>query len=754
MEKILKYIIWAGLLGICFIPLIVKSTYFFPYIVPKTLAFRITIEVIFLAFLGLAIIKKEYRPKINLVLVLFFLYIISVFISSVAAGSFYFSFWSNNERSEGLLLLLHLFLFLIVLSGFLRRLKDWLIVFEAFFVSGLLVSLVALGQYFNLSWVLGSSGGIRLAATIGNAGYVAGYLIFNIFFGLFLFFFRKNKYLRGYYILGILLQIFIVLNTLSRGGILALVFSLSMFTGYLVFFYLKSNKLVRNTGIIILLLMVFLAGFVLFNRQANWVKNNPVLGRISTISVEAVTAQNRLMTWQSSYQGFKEKPILGYGYENVYQVFDRYFNPKIYRHVGSVVWFDRAHNIIFDRLITGGLIGLFLYLSLLLLPLYYLWRFFRRNKTASHHLIPVIFTLVMLAYFIQNLFIFEALVTYIPLFLILGFVSQFGPSWQGKFSQSKKPYLILLTIGIIAFLPILFMANIKPAVANKELIKAMIKVQTREYKVAYDQFIGVLDRNTAGNQEYRQHLGEFVSNAINVQELDQSWLAQVALKAEQEFDKQIEEKPEQTRNYLMFMRFLNRTYHFNPERLNKSLALAEKAIKLSPTRPQTYYEVAYTQVYLGKYYQSSGQTEKAQELFDQSIVNAQKAIDLNDRVIESYANIVMILLTVEQSEQVQFYLDKMDELGLNYHYEKPLTTMANSAIQAGNYQWTEKFYQELTELYPETPEYWINLALSYAHLGQKEKAVETAEIVKEFGEDYTKQAEQFIQDILEGKFEE
>ncbi|MBL7155301.1 MAG: O-antigen ligase family protein [Candidatus Portnoybacteria bacterium] len=753
MEKILKYIIWAGLLGICFIPLLVRSNYFFPFIVPKTVAFGIIIEVIFLAFLGLAVIKKEYRPKLNLVLALFFLYITTVFLSSILAGSFYFSFWSNNERSEGLLLLLHLFLFLVVLTGFLRRLKDWLIVFEAFFISGLLVCLVALGQYLNLSWLLGSSGGIRLASTIGNAGYVAGYLIFNIFFGLFLFFFRKNRYLRLYYVLGILLQIFIVLNTLSRGGILALAFSLTVFVGYLVFFYLKSNKLVRNTGIIILLLIVFLAGLVFFNKQADWVKDNPVLDRISTISVSATTAQNRLMTWQSAYQGFKEKPMLGYGYENFYQVFDKYFNPKIYRHAGSVVWFDRAHNIIFDRLITGGLVGLFMYLILLFLPLYYLWRWFYRNKIASAYLIPVIFTLVALAYFIQNLFIFEALVTYIPLFLILGFLSQFNPSWQGKLSQSKKPYLVLLTIGVIVFLPILFMVSIKPAAANKELIKAMIKAQTGKYQEAYGQFVEVLERGAFNNQEYRERFSEFVIRAIDIQEVDEDWKRTAALKAEQEFDKQIEEKPKQTRNYLMFMRFLNRTYHFNPERLNKSLALAEKAIKLSPTRPQTYYEVAYTQVYLGKYYQFSGQTEKAQEFFDQSIINAQKAIDLNDRVIESYVNMVMILLTVEQSEQVQFYLDKMDEMGINYHTENSLNKIASSAIYAKNYQSALDFYKELTKNFPNNSDHWLNLALSYAYLGQKEKAVETAEIVKEFGEKYIEQADLFIQEVLSGNFD-
>ena len=752
-EKILKYIIWVGLIAICFIPLIVKSNYFFPFIVPKTLAFKIIIEVLFLAFLGLAVLKKEYRPKLNLVLVLFFLYIVAVFLSSILGGSFYFSFWSNNERNEGLLLLLHLFLYLIILSGFLRRLKDWLIIFEASFVSGLLVSLIALGQYLDLSWLLGSSGGVRLASTIGNAGYVAGYLIFNIFFGLILFFFRKNKYLRTYYILGILLQMFIVLNTLTRGGILALTFTSAIFIAYLVFFYLKSNKLVRNIGMIILLLGVILAGLVFFNRQADWIKNNLILRRISTISISAPTAQKRLMTWQSAYQGFKEKPLLGYGYENFYQVFDKYFNPKIYRHAGSVVWFDRAHNIIFDRLITGGLIGLFLYLSLLLLPLYYLWKYFWKNKISSQYLIPVIFTLVMLAYFIQNLFIFEALVTYIPLFLVLAFLSQFCPNYAKNFCQSKKPYLILLIIGIIVFLPILFSVNTKPASANKALIDALIKAQVKEYQESYDQFIDVIEMDTFGNQEYRQRLAEFIIDITNNQEIDQDWRKAIAEKAEQEYDKQIEEKPQYARNYLMFARFLNRTYQFKLERLAKSIALFEKAVELSPTRPQLYNEVGYSQLYLARYYQSLGEMEKAEQLFDQSIANIQKAIDLNDQVVESHINMVMTLFIAGQSEKVQLHLDKMDEKNINYHGEDALTRMVNSAVHVQEYQWSKKFYQELTELVPSKPKYWINLALSYAYLGQREQAVETAKKVKEFGGDYTKQSELFIQDVLAGRFE-
>jgi len=755
-EKILKFFIWVGLIGICFIPLLVKSNYYFPFIVPKSLAFRIIVEILFLAFLGLAVIKKEYRPKINLILVLFAFYLIAVFLSSALAGTFKLSFWSNNERSEGLLLLIHLFIFLLILSNFLRKIKDWIILFEFSFLSSLLVSFIALGQHLNWNWLMESSGGVRLASTLGNAGYVAGYLIFNIFFGLILFFFKESRYLswfRAYYVLGILLQVFVVFNTLTRGGIIALGFSIFALFCYFIFYHSKSNKLIRNSGIVILLLVAIFSGFLFLNRQADWVHKNNILLSIVSISPKAVTAQNRLMTWNSAYQGFKEKPILGYGYENFYQVFDKYFNPKIYRHAGSVVWFDRAHNMIFDRLITGGLIGLFLYLALLFVPLIYLWKWFIKNKENNNYLMPMIFSLVILAYFIQNMFIFEALVTYIPLFIVLAFLSQFCSNYFEKFSQSKKPYLILLIISIIVFLPVLFSVNIRLASANKGLINAMIKTQKKETEAAYNQFIDVLEMDTPYNQEHRQHFAEFVTGSINSNLVNSDWQKRAATRMIEEFDKQIEEKPKSARNYLMFMRSLNKVYKFDVKWLNKSLDLGEKAIQISSTRPQLYNEIAYSQIYLGKYYESMGDIEKANQVFNQAVINTEKALALNDQVLESYANVIMVLFAVGQSDKVQIYLDKMDENGLNYHKEDVLKRMVSSAIYTKDYNWALKINKELTEIVPDKPDYWIDLALSYAYLGQRGKAIEVAEKVKDFGVEYEEQANLFIQSVLSGGFE-
>jgi len=359
----------------------------------------------------------------------------------------------------------------------------------------------------------------------------------------------------------------------------------------------------------------------------------------------------------------------------------------------------------------------------------------------------------MLAYFIQNLFIFEALATYIPLFIVLAFLSQFCPNYFEKFSQSKKPYLVLLIISIIIFLPVVFSVNVRLASSNNGLIDGMIKTQKKETEAAYTQFVNVLEMNTPYNQEYRQHFAEFTTGSITSNLVDSNWQKRAALKTIEEFDKQIEEKPLSARNYLMYMRFLNKTYNINIEYLNKSLELGEKAAELSSTRPQVYNEMAYSQIYLGKYYESIGNIEKANQVFNEAVINTEKALALNDNVMESYINVIMILFTADQNDKVQIYLDKMDEVGINYHTEDTLKRIVNSAVYAGDYNYASKFNKELTDLVPDKPDYWIDLALSYAYLGEKEKAVEAAEKIKEFGEEYAEQSDLFIQDVLAGRFQ-
>jgi len=383
-----KIIIWLSLAVILFSPLYLNSQLFFPFITTKTFAFNIAVEVMFLTWLFLCFKDNKYQLKFNIAVILMAIYLLLTLISSLLGDYFYRSFWSNNERSEGLVLLLHLFVFLLVLTNFFKKFKDWLYIFDLFFLASLLVGLYALGQFFQLSWLPISTSGLRLAGTIGNAGYMAGYMIFGVFFGSVLFFNRPNFYFKFYYLTVIILEIFIIFNTYTRGGILALVFVGLVFILYFLFYYFPvqdgsrargrlgawDGKILKISGVIIIASLITLSTWLFLNKDADFVKNHELLQRIASISTRSTTAQTRLMAWNSAYQGFKERPIWGWGYENFYQPFDKYFNPRMYEDVGSVVWFDRAHNIIFDRLVSGGLLGLLSYLSLLFLPLYYLWR--------------------------------------------------------------------------------------------------------------------------------------------------------------------------------------------------------------------------------------------------------------------------------------------------------------------------------------------------------------------------------------------
>src|SRR3989344_3553367 len=86
----------------------------------------------------------------------------------------------------------------------------------------------------------------------------------------------------------------------------------------------------------------------------NFVKNSPVLSRFASINVEETTTKSRFMIWNMAMQGLKERPILGWGQESFNYVFNKYYDPGMY---GQEQWFDRTHNIIFDWLIAGGILG-------------------------------------------------------------------------------------------------------------------------------------------------------------------------------------------------------------------------------------------------------------------------------------------------------------------------------------------------------------------------------------------------------------
>ena len=63
--KVYLFIIRWGTYLVLFTPLIVNTKFFFPFVAPKTIVFRIIVEILLAAYIFLVISNKRYRPKIN-----------------------------------------------------------------------------------------------------------------------------------------------------------------------------------------------------------------------------------------------------------------------------------------------------------------------------------------------------------------------------------------------------------------------------------------------------------------------------------------------------------------------------------------------------------------------------------------------------------------------------------------------------------------------------------------------------------------
>ena len=757
IANVLKVLLWVGMIIVLFTPWYLFDTLFFPFIVSKTVIFNITVEVMLLLFLALCYFDRNCKVRVNLAVVLFGLYIGIVFISSLLGDDFYRSFWSTNERSEGLLLLLHLFTFLTIITSYFRKFKEWLWIFDIFTLSSLVIATHSLIQYLGY---LESSAGVRLASRVGNPGYLAGLMVFATFIALFLMFYRKNIWLKFLYGSSMILFIFIVYNTQTRGGMVALLFTLPVFLLFLGFVYFFKYKVVRNSIFGLLIAFIALSGYIYANREADWVSNNETLKIITTMSFNSTTVQNRIWTWQSAYQGFKEKPLLGWGYENFYEPFDKYFNPKIYRKEASVAWFDRAHNIIFDRLLTGGILGLILYLSFIFLPFYYLWKYFMKKDEGNRKLLmPSLLSLLIIAYFIQNLFIFEALVTYIPLILVIGFTSLFSWQYKGKFFEDRNVKISMLTATVILILPVIYFVNVKPLQANIKVTKALSSSElTMEQR--FEMIQDVLSEKNPGNEEYQKQLMLLAEKLVSSNFEDKELLQNILAYTEEELKKQAEDNPYSATSQIIMMRFNSLMFGLtaNFDYYNTNEEIFEGLKEIAPNRQHVYMEVALMNFYAGNLYKENDQPEIAEKYYDIALEYNKKAFYLNEENYYLQMQLFRTQIYAGKNEELVSALTDIDTLleGFYANCKKTdfLGQLINTAVEAKNYEIIGFAAQELIKTDPDNPNYYIQLALSYAYTGQDEKAIETAEKVAEYGGEYEKQSIEFIKNVKTGFFKQ
>ncbi len=760
IEQPLLWVVYGSLAIILLLPVFVNSSFFFPFIVPKILAFRLLVSIGLLAYLLLLVADQKYRPKLNVVVYLLFGFIVVATIASLLGGDFYTSFWGDMERSEGLILWLFGFVYMVIASSVLQTRKQWANILDVSLFAAIIVSAVAIAQVVGYERILNTTGE-RVASTIGNPAFLGAYMIVNLAFAWWNLHIRKTTRWTTYvYVALSLLFIYIIFASQTRGAILGLI--AGVFIGLVLSGIFSKNKKVKNVVFLGVGVLV-IAGIALFAlKNTEFVQNNRYLKRVVTISAQERTAQTRLGTWSASWEGWASNPknfLIGAGLENYHVVFNMHFPGVVYEDEGSVVWFDRAHSFIFDRGVTTGIIGLLLYLAFFIAPMYLYGKTALKNEDERPFAIGVI--AVGIAYLVQNAFVFEAVTTYIVLFTLLAFYSSLLKSKVVK-PLPLSATIVFAVVWIIAIGPVVYATTYLPGHYNQVASAAnkLTRVQGADtlegFEKIVEEFKPSLENNVYGRQEYRIQLTEYVDQVIApVGEIVPEISDEIEY-IDQQLDVQISEKPQEAKNYLLTMRHYNFTRDIYPdqviERLDKALSYYPPLVELTPDRPHIHQEAGYTHLYKLRYY-------LAQEEVDQALVQQEKqevlryfdvTQSLSPKVVESYINYILLYLATGEVDELNQVYERMVNNNVPYQQVKYLSRITQLMIANNQVASAIPYFEAWNRLTPEVQQTWIQLALAYGVVGENEKALNTVRELEKRWPEMSAQVEAFIVDLEAG----
>ncbi len=596
-NKILRGVVFAGIFTLPFLPFAVSTSLFFPFITTKGFLFRIIVEIIFFVWLILAVSDKSYRPRFSWILGTFGIFIAVIALADAFGLNPAKSFWSNYERMEGFVLLAHLFAYIVVISSVVKTQKLWNYFWNTTLGASALVSFLGILQLAGTLKI--NQGDVRVDAYIGNAAYLAVYLLIHIFIAIFMFVGRKKKdYVSWMYIGIAVLNTIILYYSATRGSILGLGVGI-LVAALLIAIFEKERKILRKVSIGIVMTVLVIGGFFLLIKDTSFVTKSPVLSRFSPQSLIS-TASTRSSVWNIAFQGFKERPILGWGQENFNYVFNNYYDPVMFN---QEPWFDRSHSVFFDWLIAGGILGLLSYMSILVGALWYIWKSTLFSVAEKSILVGL-----LVAYVFQNLFVFDNLLSYFLFASLLAYIHRSRMFSEVEIDNEAtvdfSPYAA--TFIIIAGIFTVYVVNVPALFANRAMIQGFIDVQEGRIDESVNNFNRGLAYESFGNIEVREQIAQVGLQIASLSNISEEQKQNMIVLGEKALKDQIKETPLDIRHYVLLGSFLNSFSQFD-----EAINVLTKALELSPQKQLILFEIATS--YLNK-----GEPDKAFEYFEKA----------------------------------------------------------------------------------------------------------------------------------------
>ena len=395
----------------------------------KTLFLRFFIAISSVFFFILCASLREFREEVKARLIILWkhpLFKITTVLYSILAVSTIFAyhhfigFLGEVEREEGFMGLTFFYSFFFYASILFKK-KDWNWFYGLLMFTQLPIIIFAFGQF--------SEGSARANSILGNPIYFASYAVCMLFISSVMYLKAKqeNKSAAKFFsICSIIIAILGLFMANTRSAMLGVIVATAIGIVY-AFIYSDSvfpqiaKKKVRNTAIALFASFVIFAGVFISTRNAQIWTHIPGLNRLSNTTIGDSTTKARLVSWNIALHSISPvhagvgRMLIGYGWDNYFFAWQKFYNPDLYEY--DVATFDRPHNKILDMLVMTGVLGFLAYLAM--------WFFFikivfkHRFKDGKFALLCIFWAV---AYFIQNLFAFDSIISWIISFAIFAYV--------------------------------------------------------------------------------------------------------------------------------------------------------------------------------------------------------------------------------------------------------------------------------------------------------------------------------------------
>lgn len=572
---------------------------YFPFITGKNFLFRALVEIAAAGWFVLLFADKAYRPRFSWTLVWYKALVVWMVVANLMAVNPHKAFWSNYERMDGWVTLGHLYILLLVMAAVLSTEKLWHKWWLTFIAGNALVSLYGIGQLLGMAQI--HQGSTRIDATIGNAEYFAGYLLFAIAVTLWQAFETRAKnqaWLRYSLFVLAAVQFVLLFMTGTRGTLIGLI--VGALAGSALWIY-EAGKQGRKVAVGVFAALILLVGGLFVVRDSSFVKNDPNLQRLASVFSLKEALGPRITIWHMAVEGITEKPVTGWGQEGFNYVFNKYYEPSMY---AQEPWFDRAHNMFLDWAIAGGIPALFFFVAVLISAALALYR----SKVSRYE--RILFLSALVGYVVQGLVVFDNLFTYIPFVAILAMahMASSKPIKQiekwGTINDTRLDTLIG-PVAIVLGVLVLWFVNMPSVLASGDLIDGLTPSNSPAQRL--ESFKAAVNEHGLAHQEITEQVVSFAAQAGNDGSITLDTRQSIVSYAGDQMNAELAIAPKDTRlhlQYALFFRSIGDIPDAQKESAtarslspNKQTVIIEQGVEAFQAKQYTAAKEFFTQAY-------------------------------------------------------------------------------------------------------------------------------------------------------------